>query len=583
MVAALIAAGGGASAQQPSQREPVRYWFVWPDSTVWSRVQQWVPVQADAVRCVLQEERSGLTFDGFAYLPGAAPPPRVDTVTVIIRDTVYVPTPPDTVIPPDTTTPQPAPARSLDVRWTPTSFGADVEAFLLDSLGTGIAGDTVRYRVTGDGYLGATAGVKTMLRTSVNNGRTVVGWRNPESGDTVYISAAGVSVALPADTSGAVPPPPNPPPPPPVPPAPTDSTVLTPPALLWSIGPLIAATGTGVFGAYDAEYLVAERNAWQKWLATEGDPGGAWLDGQHYGALRGRLSYAIRHGEPFGPGVTDRAQFGYARGAYIVREYLKWAHRNGHSINVHLNTGLADIEALYVLEGDADALMHIHCSAGFAARADIYDYAKLTNPKSGARIPAQYLQAMHAAHRYGLPYAACPENSQLIPDRNGVSSWIENGDRIVAWLDQYGGLRADGSVRGLDNGQYETFFMSGMLADQLVRWHALTGNARAFEQATAIVDHLVDAYNTTFKTRGWRCLPYLPNSTSEACDLGGFYVFAPLVLWQETGDAKYRDFALQHFSAIAGSAGFSWSFKQFNQGASLPQNAEALLAGVRWR
>ena len=53
-------------------------------------------------------------------------------------------------------------------------------------------------------------------------------------------------------------------------------------------------------------------------------------------------------------------------------------------------------------------------------------------------------------------------------------------------------------------------------------------------------------------------------------------------MWQETRDAKYRDFALENLDA-AGSALFGGA-KQFNQTYSTgAQSAEALLSGHRWR
>jgi hypothetical protein len=125
----------------------------------------------------------------------------------------------------------------------------------------------------------------------------------------------------------------------------------------------------------------------------------------------------------------------------------------------------------------------------------------------------------------------------------------------------------------------EAYFMSAMLASELLRWHGYVQPRPQFVAlAKRIVDHLVAEQDR----RAAACLPYLSSDSGCAADLAGYYVWPALVLWQETGDTRYRTFAMEHMAATSGA--FVSSVKQFNQTYSTgAQSVEALLAGVPWR
>ena len=193
--------------------------------------------------------------------------------------------------------------------------------------------------------------------------------------------------------------------------------VRTPAMLFDVLGPLVARPSTQIpqMAKYDQRYQGAEYLRFQEYLSLEYDPQGAYLNGNHYGALRQRLSWAIRTGEPYGPGVTDESKYAYARGVRILRRYLDWSSSPSVNYNVpaHNNTGLADIEALYRLEGDAKAKMHLQCTAASVANNDPYGYFKLANNNTDPRIPAVALQALNAAIRLGFPYQRCAANGNF--------------------------------------------------------------------------------------------------------------------------------------------------------------------------
>ena len=113
-----------------------------------------------------------------------------------------------------------------------------------------------------------------------------------------------------------------------------------------------------------------------------------------------------------------------------------------------------------------------------------------------------------------------------------------------------------------------------------MRWHGFVETQpNWFRLAQRILDHLVDEH----AKRDAACLPYTSSDESTcAADLAGFYVWPALVVWQDSGDARFRDFAIKNIAA-AGSA-FVGGAKQFNQTYSTgAQNAEALLSGHHWR
>jgi Bacterial Ig-like domain (group 2) len=355
-------------------------------------------------------------------------------------------------------------------------------------------------------------------------------------------------------------------------------TQLTPSPLMPLLGPLVRR-GTGVtvssLSTYDQRYQQEEYKRFQDYLAVENDPGGAYLNANHYGGLRSRLSWAIRNGESWGPGVKDESRFGYARGLRIVRRYLQYSKSWKFNVPVQNNTGLADIELLYRLEGDPDARTHIHVTAEIYTN-DPYGYLKLTNPQSGARIPAVAMQAFNAAYRLGIPYAHNTVNPNVSID-GSISSWKQAGERLISWFDQYNVIQADGSIYTPSNGG-DTYFMDAMIATQLLSWCAnVQWNQRAFDQARLIMDHLIRSQKP-----GWSSLGYLDSSPSPSDDLAGYYIWPSLVLWQETKDQKYYDFAMKNMQAMSGA--YIYQMKQFNQVYSTQgQDFEALAAGVPWR
>jgi hypothetical protein len=597
IVAALLAAGGGASAQQPSQQQPIRYWFVWPDSdsTVWSRVQQWVPVQADAVRCVLQEERTGLTWDGFAYLPGKAPPVRVDTVTVVRVDTVYVDTttiPPDTTtVPPDTTTVPPASAVALSATETLTNFGRDVEVFVRDSLGSPIQGHAVRFEISGGQFGNGTCCV--FNRTSTSNGRTVVGWQNYGAGDALTVTAAGAdTLRILAPDSAAPAPPPGPPTPPPMPPPPADSTNRTPAGLFYTLGPTITATGSAPFGRYDQRYIAAEQASYDHVAVGQTQPqprpGETAATGMHYGALVSRLMWSTRHGLPL-----DATNAIYSHGVDAVRWYLQWTKKNSFNMQPHNNTGMFSIEALYLLEGDPDALTHLHVNAQ-CSTTDPWGYQSVTNLNGGWRIPAISLQVFTIARRLGIPYVRNQANTSC-GFNAGLGSWDAAGAQQVQWMlaaeQRRGG---DGSLESPvhskvathgEIGTTEAYFINALAARALLVWFRDTGDRVAYDLAMRIISHLADEVSR----KGVRCLPYLSNKISqsdvngESRDTAGFYPWIFAVAWQETGEQRYADAALTAIECA--QAAYLGTPKQWNEtyGDMWAQGAEALLAGVPWR
>jgi uncharacterized protein YjdB len=361
-------------------------------------------------------------------------------------------------------------------------------------------------------------------------------------------------------------------------PPPAPGSQLTPSALLPLLGSLVARdpnTSLQALRTYDQRYTQNEYARFQDYLAVEYDPQGAYLNANHYGGLRSRLSWAIRTGEAWGAGVTDESKYGYARGVRIVRRYLQWSEKNTYNIPVQNNTGIADIELLYRLHGDPVALTHIHMTAQ-KYTLDPYGYLTLQNPASGARIPAVAMQAFNAAHRLGIPYARNYANPNIALDQT-ISSWRQAGERLIAWFDQYNVIQADGTIYSPSN-HGDTYFMDAMLATQLLEWCAnVQWHPRAFELARLIMDNLVSSLKP-----GWSSLGYLNTSTSPSDDLAGFYIWPSLVMWQETGDMKYYDFAMKNLAAAA--KGYIFAPKQFNQVYStLGQDLEALIAGVSWR
>ena len=260
-----------------------------------------------------------------------------------------------------------------------------------------------------------------------------------------------------------------------------------------------------------------------------------------------------------------------------MKRYLEgYSKPNKFAVQAHNNTGLADIEALYVLEGDPDALTHIHISA-MAATYDPWGYLKMQNSNADARQIAVALQALMAAHRLGIPYGRNPANNEMGFDAS-LGSWKAAAQRQIDWLTQYGIVKADGSIPSPAHGGTEAYLFNAWLATELLQWYgSIQADPAVLQLAVRIMDHLVAA-----ERPGWNTLPYEANGTSPAPDLAAFYVWPSLVLWQETGDSKYYDFAISNLGATRQA--FIASVKQWNQTYStLAEGAEALASGVGWR
>ena len=342
---------------------------------------------------------------------------------------------------------------------------------------------------------------------------------------------------------------------------------LAPPALMATAGPLVSLQS--MFALYESRYADAEQAAYTKWVAG----GRNAADGSsHYGALRSRYQWSLRKGLPVGRSAPMHSV--YSHGAEMTRSVLKgyFTPRNC-AIAPHEATNLADIEMLYLIEGDPEALECIKGIGRYLGAQYPEDNVDLSGPSSDPRSSAILLQTLSAGARHNLPYSA---------RESWGSTWRQAGVTIVTRISRQ--IRPSGKVVSLahrNSGQGdEAFFMNAMLATELLRWHGFVEPQPTwFDLARRIVDHLTEEH----AQRGGACLPYTSNDGNAcASDLAGFYVWPALVLWQETGDARYRKFALMNLKA-AGSA-FVSGAKQFNQTYSTgAQSAEALLAGVRWR
>lgn len=338
-------------------------------------------------------------------------------------------------------------------------------------------------------------------------------------------------------------------------------------------GPLIRRRGnlSEPLRSFDANFIANEQGRYNTWVTGGRNVNVTVGDAMHYGALRSRYEWSVRYGLPVGPSAPPTSM--YARGRELVRHYLvAYSAPNDHKTPPHGNTAMADIELLYVLENDRDALAHLTGVARYYGALYIESYFDLSGPQSDPRSSAILLQAMSAADRHGIPYSG--------RDSWG-SSWREAAAEIVGRIDRRVG--SDGKVvsqahRNSGQGE-EAFFMNAMLATELLRWHGYVEPRPAWvELARRIVDHLIDEDGR----RPGRCLPYTSNGGGCASDLAAFYVWPSLVLWQETGQERYRTWALANLRATEDA--YLGGIKQFNQVYSTgAQAAEALLSGVPWR
>ena len=202
---------------------------------------------------------------------------------------------------------------------------------------------------------------------------------------------------------------------------------------------------------------------------------------------------------------------------------------------------------------------------------------------SDPRAITIFLQPMLIAHRLGLPYVHPGHGYSGYFDTT-LGSWANAAKRNIYWLDQYNVVQSDGTVISNAHKGAEAFFMSAMLTDQLLGYYAyIERDPVVFAMAQRIVDHWIN-----FLPAGWNTLPYQSKTTSsgsgtsQAPDLASFYVYPSLVMWQETGNQKYYDFAVKNLVS-AGTAYVS-GHKQFNQIYNTDVfAADALINGVSWK
>jgi hypothetical protein len=344
---------------------------------------------------------------------------------------------------------------------------------------------------------------------------------------------------------------------------------LTPANLQPVVGQIVMRRGTEPqIARYDNRYLEAEGRTYTAWV--NGGRKGADAS-SHYGALRSRYEWSMRNGLPVGPAAPPNSP--YAHGAEMTRIMItRYAKPNKYKIPPHNNTALRDVELLYLIEGDGDARAYLEGIAQYYGAAYIDRYFDLSGPNSDPRSSAILLQTLNLAERHQLRYTGRAAWG---------SSWKEAAATIVGRITNR--IPATGEVVSLahkNSGQGdEAFFMNAMLATELLRWHGYVEPQPSWVAlATRIMDHLVDEH----AGRDAPCLPYLSKARGCAEDLAGFYVWPALVLWQETGDMKYRDFALANIRAA--QQAYIQPAKQFNQIYSTgAQSAEALLSGVPWR
>jgi hypothetical protein len=354
---------------------------------------------------------------------------------------------------------------------------------------------------------------------------------------------------------------------------------ITPEALRPVLGPLVirnSGPSMDVLRTYDTRFAESEVARFKHFTGCQAT---CYLEASHYGGLRARLMWAIRNAEPVGPEATDETRHAYARGRRTLQRYLQWAKQHGYSAKPERNTALADVEALWLLDRDPEAYNHLWVAAAQFSQQD--KYVDLTGPATSPRQPTVALMAQAAAHRLAIPFER-PTAISAVGFDASQGSWKATGERIIGWVraavERHGGT---GYLPSTAHNGREAYLFNAWLAAELLNWcgHVAWDQA-TFDLARRLMDHLIEVRATRHPR--WETLPYTTGGARAAYDLAGFYIYPSLVLWQETGDAKYRDFALMNLRAT--QRAYLGSTKQWNQTYSMQgQTAEALLAGVRWR
>ena len=433
------------------------------------------------------------------------------------------------------------------VSWTPPSGGSIVgEDVVTDA--SGLAG-------SGTVTLGATPGIFTVNVTTAD-------------GDGASIDITVVAVAA----------------------APSDN--ITPINLLPSLGVLVADIVPGApYNKYDNVLNTNEKAIFDGYLANETNINKV-ITMSHYGATRGRLMWAIRKGQVIGTAAADENTNPYARGRRASRRFVShYVKVNKYNVPLYWLTGMPDLEAIYVLEGDPDILTTYHVQ-GMNCSYDNNGYFNGTNNNTSIRGPVIAIQVFSFCHRYGIPFKRNPANTSIGFD-SSPGSWLQAGRRQIDWLavdvknrpdgSNSTWIKVDGTIPSFAHNNHEVYFFNAWLATELLKWWHFVENeaiSLAYDTAKLIMDHLV----TEWQTRGGT-LPYESiHATGANKDLAAFHVWPALVLWQEEADNTYRDFALAHLGASS-NANTAYLDKQFNQiFSTLAQSAEAIVvSGVNWR
>lgn len=360
------------------------------------------------------------------------------------------------------------------------------------------------------------------------------------------------------------------------------ATNITPVNLMPTVGPLIARQSPqqAPFSTYDNLYIKSAPLRYADYLANEAT---TITIQNHYGALRGRLMWALRNGEPIGAGVTNENLYDYARGRRMLMHYLQaYSAPNLYATPPHNNTGMPDIEALYVLEGVPEALNHLQCQAGAATSVGLDSYYKFQNSNADAREISVGLQSLSAGNRLHLPYALAACTNPNARPSTRYTTFVQRGREIILWLDQFQVVQRNGAILSPAHQGNEAYLFNAMLATELLKWSAFVEpTPRAEQLAVLIVDHLV----SQAAALPGGVLGYQSNSAGPSGDLAAMFVWPALAIWQDTGNQKYFSFALTHLAASADpNLGYVGGIKQWNQTFSTgAQGAEALIAGVSWR
>ena len=362
---------------------------------------------------------------------------------------------------------------------------------------------------------------------------------------------------------------------------PGNGVSLTPAALLPAYGPLLKSTSPiSEVSKLDSNFLKYEQTHYSDYIAiTTGTPA---IGYNHYGFLGSRLAYAIRNGLPYGSGVNNEATDMYARGKRVVIDWLNtYSLPNNYAVAQWQDTSLEDLEALVVLENNTTARTQIHIDAA-RGTADS-PYMKMQAASADPRGITIFIQPMLIAHRLGIPFKH-PGNGYSGTFDTTLGSWASAAKRNIYWLDQFNVIQSDGTIISNAHGGAEAYFMSAMLVNQLIGYYGyVERDPKVFSMIQRSVDHWI-----AMLPAGWDTLPYQSkntstgSNTSPAPDLAGFYVYPSLVMWQETGNQKYYDFAIKNIKAA--NTAYIAGHKQFNQVFNTDIfTADALLNGVHWK